>query len=276
MVGIFHCFAHDFPCQIQFSPRVIEGMGWTDGEPVERFWGDSRHVISANRTTGAYTRRQTLTNLSMAIGRSRVRNFPHACRKKLRKMLKTGRDAQNELTSYCNSNNISIETLQQEALSMKAFLLQSADSTIHIEDNICEHLIAIEDLRLFEKVHEQAVETAGRAWMELKLRIALRTEGRISQGLDITWQVLQEKVLLLLADAGQTMEDWIQGNVKTELYLNRSKEIALSNLRRMKLEIFRCLVVRKQEWNNLIGSGLHGSPIVCMYLITRDQRFRNH
>jgi len=28
---------------------------------------------------------------------------------------------------------------------MKAFLLQSPDSTIHIEDDICEHLQAIED-----------------------------------------------------------------------------------------------------------------------------------
>lgn len=112
MIGIFHCFAHEFPCQIQFSPRMIDGMSWTDGENVERFWSDSRYVIPVNRTTGAYIRRQILTNLSMMIGRSRVRNFPHACRKKLRKMLKIGRDAQNELTLYCNSNNISIEILQ--------------------------------------------------------------------------------------------------------------------------------------------------------------------
>ena len=43
-------------------------MGWTDGEDVERLWSDSRHVIAASQSTGAYTRRQTLTNLNMAIG----------------------------------------------------------------------------------------------------------------------------------------------------------------------------------------------------------------
>src|SRR5437773_606492 len=92
-------------------------------------------------------------------------------------------------------------------------------------------------------------------WPGLKYRldIALKTEGRISQDLDITWQVLEAHVLHLLKIAGQAMEDWIQGGVKTELYLNRSKEIKLTNLQRRKMEIFRHLVLRKKEWNGLIG-----------------------
>ena len=245
---------------------MIQGMGWTDGEDVERLWSDSRHVIAVNQSTGAYTRRQTLTNLNMAIGRSRVRNFPNAARKKILKMLKTGQEAQKELMSYCLSNNVSVEILQQEASSMKAFLLKSANSTIHIEDDICEHLQAMEDFRTFELVHAQAVETAGMAWIKYRLDIALKTEGRISQDLDITWQVLEAHVLRLLKIAGQAMEDWIQGGVKTELYLNRSKEIKLTNLRRRKMEIFRHLVLRKKEWNGLIGSSLHGSPIICTFV----------
>jgi hypothetical protein len=183
-------------------------------------------------------------------------------------MLKTGQEAEKELKSYCLSNNVSVETLQQEALSMKAFLLQSVDSTIHIEDDICEHLQAIEDFRTFEIVHSQAVETAGQAWISYRLDIALKTEGRISQDLGITWQVLEARVLRLLIKAGQTMEDWIQGGVKTELYLNRSREIKLTNMRRRKVEIFRNVVLRKQEWNGLISSSLHGSPIVVRTFLT--------
>ena len=149
---------------------------------------------------------------------------------------------------------------------MKAFLLKSANSTIHIEDDICEHLQAMEDFHTFELVHAQAVEMAGMAWIKYRLDIALKTEGRISQDLDITWQVLEAHVLRLLKIAGQAMEDWIQGGVKTELYLNRSKEIKLTNLRRRKMEIFRHLVLRKKEWNGLIGSSLHGSPIICTFV----------
>jgi len=187
-------------------------------------------------------------------------------RKKLLTMLKTGQEAEKELNSYCFLNNVSIETLQQEALYMRAFLLQSDDSTIHIEDDICEHLQAIEDFRTFEIVHAQAVETAGQAWIKYRLDIALKTEGRISQDLGITWQVLEAHVFRLLTKSGQTIEDWIQGGVKTELYLNSIREIKLTNMRRRKVEIFRNVVLRKQEWNGLIGSSLQGSLIVCTFL----------
>jgi hypothetical protein len=262
IIGIFHCFAHDYQCQIRFSPRMIDGMGWTDGEDVERLWCDCRHIIAANRNATAYTRRQTFTNLNMAIARSRVRNFPHASRKKIRKMLKIGREAERQLELYCKENNVSVETLMQEAVSMRAFLLQSSDSTLHIEDDICEHLLAIEDFRMFERVHQRVRETCGQAWMELKLKIAWRTGGRISQGLENTREALEKKVIHLLAKAGQTMEDWVKDNVKTQLYLDCSKKISLTNLHRQKLEIFRCLVIRKHELDSLHRSSVHGFPSI--------------
>ena len=275
-VGIFHCFAHDYQCQIEFSPRMIPGMGWADGEGTERAWSDSRHVIAANRSTKASTRRQTVTNVFVSIGQNRVINFPMAVRKKILTMLKTGQEAEKELNSYCDSNDITIDTLQQEAAAMRAFLLRSDDSTIHIEDDICEHLQAIDDFCTFELVHAQAVDTAGHDWIQCRLNIALKTEGRISQDLGITTEVLEARVLGLLKKAGQTMEDWIQGGVKTDLYLDRLKEIKLTNMRRRKVEIFRLVVLRKQEWNGLIGSSLHGSPIICHFLTIRDPRCRKN
>jgi hypothetical protein len=118
-------------------------------------------------------------------------------------------------------------------------------------------------------VHAQAVDTAGQDWIQCRLNIALKTEGRISQDLGITTEVLEARVLGLLKKAGQTMEDWVQGEVKTELYLDRLKEIKLTNMRRRKLEIFRLVVLRKQEWNGLIGSHLHGCPVICHFLIIK-------
>jgi hypothetical protein len=272
IIGIFHCFAHDYQCQIRFSPRMIDGMGWTDGEDVERLWCDCRHIIAANRNATAYTRRQTFTNLNMAIARSRVRNFPHASRKKIRKMLKIGREAERQLELYCKENNVSVETLMQEAVSMRAFLLQSSDSTLHIEDDICEHLLAIEDFRMFERVNELARETCGQAWMDLKLKIAWKTNGRISQGLETTRDVLEQNVIKLLANAGLTMEDWIKDGVKTQLYLDCSEKIFLTNLHRQKLEIFRVLVLRKQEWEDLHNSSAHGILSIPSFFTIRDER----
>ena len=159
IIEIFHYFTHNFPYQIEFSSWMIEEMNWINKEDSERFWSDSWYIIPANRIIEVYIQYQILINLNMMIGWSRIRNFSHASRKKLHKILKIDRDVQNELTLYYNSNNINIEILWQEILSMKTFLLQFIDNTIHIEDNICEHLIAIEDLCLFEKIHDQTVET---------------------------------------------------------------------------------------------------------------------
>ena len=181
---------------------MILGMGWADGEGTERAWSDSRHVIAANRSTKASTRRQTVTNVFVSIGRERVFTFPNAVRKKILAMLRTGQEAERELNSYCDSNDITVETLQQEALAMRAFLLRPDDSTIHIEDNICEHLQAIEDFRTFAVVHAQVVHVAGHDWIQWMRQIALRTEGRVSQDLDITTEVLEERILRLLTKAG--------------------------------------------------------------------------
>jgi hypothetical protein len=251
---------------------MIEGMGMTDGEDNERVWSDSRHVIPANlRCTGA-TRRQTLTNLYLSIGQFRVRNFPHSSCKKLEKVFEAGHKTQKELDLYCKENNVSVEILLQEAASMRAFLLRSPDSTLHIEDDICEHLLAIEDFRMFERVNELARETCGQAWMDLKLKIAWKTNGRISQGLETTREVLEQKVMKLLANAGLTMEDWIKDGVKTQLYLDCSEKIFLTNLHRQKLEIFRVLVLRKQEWEDLHNSSAHGILTIPSFFTIRDER----
>jgi hypothetical protein len=251
---------------------MIEGMGMTDGEDSERVWSDSRHVIPANLVCTGATRRQTLTNLYLSIGQFRVRNFPHSSRKKLQKVFGAGYKAQEELDLYCNENNVSVETLLQEAASMRAFLLRSPDSTLHIKDDICEHLLAIEDFRMFERVNELARETCGQAWMDLKLKIAWKTNGRISQGLETTRDVLEQNVIKLLANAGLTMEDWIKDGVKTQLYLDCSEKIFLTNLHRQKLEIFRVLVLRKQEWEDLHNSSAHGILSIPSFFTIRDER----
>jgi hypothetical protein len=54
----------------------------------------------------------------------------------------------------------------------------------------------------------------------------------------------------------------VKDNVKTQLYLDRSKKISLTNLHRQKLEIFRCLVIRKHELDSLHRSSVHGFPSI--------------
>jgi len=72
IIGIFHSYAHEYACQVLYSPRMIEGMGWTDGKDIEKLWSELWHVVAVNRVTETYTQRQTLMNLYLVIEQSRV------------------------------------------------------------------------------------------------------------------------------------------------------------------------------------------------------------
>ncbi|KAK4700794.1 hypothetical protein P7C70_g5448, partial [Phenoliferia sp. Uapishka_3] len=60
--SVFHAFAHIWPCQIKFNPRLIFGFGFSDGEACERLWNRLRGLIPLNR--GA-TSSHRLENLAL-------------------------------------------------------------------------------------------------------------------------------------------------------------------------------------------------------------------
>ena len=39
VVGAFHGYSHCYPCQLQYHPSVVRGMGLEDLETMERMWG---------------------------------------------------------------------------------------------------------------------------------------------------------------------------------------------------------------------------------------------
>jgi len=44
-----HAYAHQWSCQLEYSPRMHEGMGLTYGEGVERLWSRLRTLIPIAR-----------------------------------------------------------------------------------------------------------------------------------------------------------------------------------------------------------------------------------
>src|SRR5690606_15767076 len=48
-VSIFHSFAHIPSCQVQFSPRRVEGCGLADGEAMERVWSYLNKYVRSTR-----------------------------------------------------------------------------------------------------------------------------------------------------------------------------------------------------------------------------------
>lgn len=268
-LGIFHCFAHKYECQILFSPRMIEGMGWTDGEDNERFWSSSRHVVASLRVSGSYTRFQTLTHLALQTGENCVRKFPITLRRQFRQTLRRLKKAEKEVEEYCSANDSNIEELLKEANSMRKHYLDPSPPEVDIEDEICELLDAIEDLELLQAAQEQVKMVCGKERMDFKLNITLKTERRIPKGVDNTLRSLHEKLDSMLLRADLSMEDWVKDGVKTLRYKERQRGQVLLSLWRLKNDIWKALVALKCELHRLHSSSL-GQGSYTTFLINRD------
>ncbi|KAJ7578925.1 hypothetical protein C8J56DRAFT_797027 [Mycena floridula] len=56
VTSALHAYAHQWSCQLVYNPRMHEGLGFTDGEGVERLWSCIRKLISIERRSGRHRR----------------------------------------------------------------------------------------------------------------------------------------------------------------------------------------------------------------------------
>lgn len=59
-VAVFHAYAHNWQCQLQYNPRKIESFGRRDGEGCERLWSKLVKLIRLNRRANASLRLMNL------------------------------------------------------------------------------------------------------------------------------------------------------------------------------------------------------------------------
>lgn len=46
-----HAYGHEWACQLVYNPRIIEGLGLTDGEGTERLWSRFIKLIGIERSS---------------------------------------------------------------------------------------------------------------------------------------------------------------------------------------------------------------------------------
>jgi hypothetical protein len=215
-------------------------------------------VIPALRVPTSRVRLNTLTHLNVCIGEQQSQNFPSVLKSAFVQMMKRHKSAQVALEAYCTTNGVTVEYMRSQSDSMRAYFLNTTSTQAQLEDDIWEHLIAIEAMELFQEAYNEVKKVRGREWMELKLQISLRTEGRIHQGLDNDVPTLRNHVKMLLLQAKQTIDDWVENGdevplyraEKKPLYNGRRRGIDLASLRRKKVGY----QTRVDESKNGIGS----------------------
>ncbi|KAJ8469462.1 hypothetical protein ONZ45_g16881 [Pleurotus djamor] len=56
VTSAMHAYGHQWSCQLEYNPRMQEGLGLTDGEGVERLWSQIRMLIGITRNAGTSKR----------------------------------------------------------------------------------------------------------------------------------------------------------------------------------------------------------------------------
>ncbi|KAL9937961.1 hypothetical protein V8E36_003506 [Tilletia maclaganii] len=85
-IPLFHVYGHTTACQVRYSPRRVKGMGWCDGEGMERVWSGISNMISSARSMSQVTRRFTLEERFEHLVTQRQRSLWQRMRKRLSDM----------------------------------------------------------------------------------------------------------------------------------------------------------------------------------------------
>jgi Kyakuja-Dileera-Zisupton transposase len=267
LIGIFHAFAHQYECQVLFSPRNIVGIGLTDGEGCERIWALARHIIASLRGSTPYRRRQLLTNLMLEIGDRKHFGLASAFLVFFRTTLKMIRECKRELKDYQAGTGVNMKELQQQAKLMQEYFENPEEQGNDIQDNICETIMAILVMNEFDEVHSNLSHSAQTSfsYLDMRLLITWRTGGRIERSLDIDQDTLHTRLNQLLRKANQSKSLWLnEDGSPTDHYHAVMDQLPLSDLRLLMNRIWAQLACRKMEYRLLKASSLVGiNPILC-------------
>ncbi|SGY27367.1 BQ5605_C008g05239 [Microbotryum silenes-dioicae] len=81
--SVFHAFAHQWPCQLEYNPRLIQHFGLTDGEGCERVWSQLRSLIPINRPASASHRRVNISRRIDLMNKNGVDSLGRWLRRRL-------------------------------------------------------------------------------------------------------------------------------------------------------------------------------------------------
>ncbi|SCV73069.1 BQ2448_6994 [Microbotryum intermedium] len=73
--SVFHAFAHQWSCQVEFNPQLISNFGCTDGEGCECLWSSLRSLTSMNRPSTRSHRLDNVARRSIEPNRSSMDNL---------------------------------------------------------------------------------------------------------------------------------------------------------------------------------------------------------
>jgi Kyakuja-Dileera-Zisupton transposase len=247
-IGIFHVYAHEYACRLFYSPRVLVGIGWIDGEICERFWCWIMHLIAPNRSSSFYTRLQTLTHAAIEIGEARFLAMGKVLCQMLANAFILKQEAEEALTTL-QEHGITLEIIKDQHEKMKDWFRErkAAASVDRLED-------LFRYLRAFYKLRNSLREllTIGEKELETLERRVDELTGRVDEDAELQGYGLYHKIARLLQKNNESKDDWMtpEGEPGSK-YLHFEKNHRLTEARQVKAEFWEHRVLRTLQSENL-------------------------
>ncbi|KAF8452432.1 hypothetical protein L210DRAFT_3383491, partial [Boletus edulis BED1] len=80
-----HAYGHEWACQLVYNPRIIEGLGLTDGEGTERLWSRFIKLIGIERSSSRQRRLWLIDRQAEAVGIAMLRDLGAWQKRRLKK-----------------------------------------------------------------------------------------------------------------------------------------------------------------------------------------------
>ncbi|KIJ39761.1 hypothetical protein M422DRAFT_174688 [Sphaerobolus stellatus SS14] len=147
-VSIFHCYGHQWACQLKYHPRKICGLGLSDGEGCERFWSYLKRLIPSLRVSGRYRRRWMLDRQIHHLKSNGLRNLGRWIARRRKACIKKEIAAREILTKH----NIPVDVLRNEwadQVEMQSAPLKRRSKKAG--DNVIEEILDLQEQR--QEIH---------------------------------------------------------------------------------------------------------------------------
>ncbi|KIJ34732.1 hypothetical protein M422DRAFT_181663, partial [Sphaerobolus stellatus SS14] len=133
-VSVFHAYGHQWPCQLLYHPRKVEGFGLSDGEGCERFWSMLKRLIPSLRVSGRYRRRWMIDRQIHHIKKDNLRTLVSFIQRKRKACMKQINTANKVLQQHTITDTVLREEWRAQVVAqtapIKRYSKSAADAVV--------------------------------------------------------------------------------------------------------------------------------------------------
>ncbi|KAG1801271.1 hypothetical protein EV424DRAFT_1545449 [Suillus variegatus] len=176
-----HAYGHEWACQLIYNPRMIVGLGLSDGEGTERLWSRFVRLIGIQRSSSRQRRLWLIDRHAGAIGLEMRADLGDWIRRRLRRGVEDQGTAARKLLEECE---VAVSDLRKEwAMQKESQLSIRAHAPAHLKKELDTVLALQADLDASDKALQTTRDTIAKGEMSEDTRDAIESLERVHERL---------------------------------------------------------------------------------------------